>query len=227
MGNEGGPGAVKVDFFISYTAAGRDVAEWIAWQLEEAGYAVTIQAWDSRPGNDFIFWMDQAVRTAERILVVLSPAYEQATTFTVPEWTAALGRDPRGLGVLLPVRVVDFMPGGLFRTRGWIDLAGKDEPAAKTTLLSGVRAERAKPVNEPGFPERLGHSLADSKTREPVVAGLIVDREFQAHWDPRARGVTLASDLGWYFAGRTRVLRELVTWIGDPDLDHRARVVTR
>jgi hypothetical protein len=54
----------------------------------------------------------------------------------------------------------------------------------------------------------------------------VVDQELAAHWDPRARGVALASVLGWYFAGRTRVLRELVTWLSDPDLDHRVRVVT-
>jgi hypothetical protein len=50
--------------------------------------------------------------------------------------------------------------------------------------------------------------------------------DFTAHWLPRARGVALASDPGWYFSGRTRVLRELVTWLSDPDADHRARVVT-
>jgi hypothetical protein len=56
-----------------------------------------------------------------------------------------------------------------------------------------------------------------------VVERSVVDRELAAHWDPRARGVALASVPGWYFAGRTRVLRELVTWLSDPDLDHRAQ----
>jgi hypothetical protein len=56
----------------------------------------------------------------------------------VPEWTAAIGRDPTGrLGVLLPVRVVDFTPGGLFGVRGWVDLAGKDRQAAQAALLAG------------------------------------------------------------------------------------------
>jgi tetratricopeptide (TPR) repeat protein len=141
------------NFFISYTAADNAWAQWIAWQLEAAGYTTSIQAWDSRPGNDFVAWMDQQLREAERILVVLSPAYEQATSFTVPEWTAAIGRDPSGrLGVLLPVRVADFTPGGLFRTRGWIDLAGRDRQAAKDALLVGIRQERMKPAQEPPFP---------------------------------------------------------------------------
>jgi tetratricopeptide (TPR) repeat protein len=140
-------------FFVSYTGADDAWAQWISWQLEAAGYTTTIQAWDSRPGNDFVAWMDQRLRAADRVLVVLSPAYEQATSFTVPEWTAAIGRDPTGrLGVLLPVRVVDFTPGGLFGVRGWVDLAGKDRQAAQAVLLAGVRKERMKPAQEPPFP---------------------------------------------------------------------------
>jgi WD40 repeat protein len=227
MRDTGRDAAAKLDFFISYTAADQDVAVWIAWQLEEAGYTTRNQAWDSRPGNDFVVWMDQAVRDADRILVVLSPDYEQATSFTVPEWTAALGRDPSGrLGVLLPVRVTDFRPGGLFRTRGWIDIAGKDEQGAKAALLAGIQAQRAKPPVEPDYPVRLGHLPAEKSSRDAGVPGPAVDRELQAHWDPRARGVALASDPGWYFTGRSRVLRELVTWLSDPDLDHRPRIVT-
>jgi hypothetical protein len=80
------------NFFISYTGKDAGWAEWIGWQLEDAGFTVTVQAWDSRPGNDFVVWMDQAVRDADRILVVLSPDYEQALSFTVPEWSAAVGR---------------------------------------------------------------------------------------------------------------------------------------
>ncbi len=43
------------DFFISYNGKDKDWAEWIAWQLEEAGYSVIIQVWDFRPGGNFVF----------------------------------------------------------------------------------------------------------------------------------------------------------------------------
>ena len=36
-------GTVK-NFFVSYTSADREKAEWIAWELEYAGYSATIQA---------------------------------------------------------------------------------------------------------------------------------------------------------------------------------------
>ena len=41
------------DFFISYNKADRTWAEWIAWELEAAGYSSVVQAWDFRPGDNF------------------------------------------------------------------------------------------------------------------------------------------------------------------------------
>jgi hypothetical protein len=40
------PEAAQSHFFVSYTGADRVWAEWIAWQLEEPGYQVKIEAWD-------------------------------------------------------------------------------------------------------------------------------------------------------------------------------------
>ena len=83
------------DFFISYNRADRTWAEWIAWQLEEAGYTVIVQAWDIRPGSNFILEMHKAARETERTIAVLSPAYLSAL-YTQPEWAAALVQDPTG-----------------------------------------------------------------------------------------------------------------------------------
>ena len=44
---------MEKDFFISYNRADRTWAEWIAWQLEEAGYTTVLQAWDFGPGSNF------------------------------------------------------------------------------------------------------------------------------------------------------------------------------
>jgi hypothetical protein len=43
-----------VDFFISYNRADAQWAEWIAWQLEAAGRTTFLQAWDFRPGSNFV-----------------------------------------------------------------------------------------------------------------------------------------------------------------------------
>jgi len=72
------------DFFISYNKADRNWAEWIAWQLEDAGYTTVLQAWDFRPGSNFVLEMQQASAQAARTIAVLSPDY-LASRFTQPE----------------------------------------------------------------------------------------------------------------------------------------------
>ena len=54
------------DFFISYTSADKSWAEWIAYVLEEAGIQVIIQAWDFRPGSNFVLEMQRAAAEADR-----------------------------------------------------------------------------------------------------------------------------------------------------------------
>src|SRR6266536_1571753 len=86
---------VRKDFFISYASADRRWAEWIAWQLEEAGYSIVLHAWDFQAGSNFVLEMDRATRQAERTIAVLSPDYF-ASRFTSAQWTAAFHRDPQG-----------------------------------------------------------------------------------------------------------------------------------
>ena len=51
----------RTDFFISH--AGRDTAwaEWLGWQLQQAGYTVELDVWDWAPGEDFVARMQQAL----------------------------------------------------------------------------------------------------------------------------------------------------------------------
>ena len=93
------------DFFISYTSTDRPWSEWIAWQLEHEGFSVVIQAWDFRPGGNFVLDMHKSATEAQRTIAVLSPNYFTAL-YTQSEWTAAFAQDPTGKGSLLvPVRV--------------------------------------------------------------------------------------------------------------------------
>ena len=141
------------DFFISYNQADRGWAEWIAWQLEAAGYAVVIQAWDFRQGGNFVLDMQRALESAQRTIIVLSPNFLRSK-FTAPEWAAAFAMDPTGAqGRLLPMRVRKCEPTGLLAQIVYVDLVGlQDRDAAVERLLTGVAAARAKPVLEPGMP---------------------------------------------------------------------------
>ena len=59
------------DFFISYNKADLSWAEWIAWQLESAGNSTIIQAWDFRPGSNFVIDMQRAATEAERTIAYI------------------------------------------------------------------------------------------------------------------------------------------------------------
>jgi tetratricopeptide (TPR) repeat protein len=140
------------DFFVSYTSADRAWAEWIAWQLEAEGYQVVVQAWDFRPGSDFLQQMHQVVEEAKRTIAVLSPAY-LTSAFGGVEWRAVFAKDPAGeRGLLLPVRVEEVDPPGLLTTRVYVDLVGKSTEDARAALLAAARDARGKPTAEPQFP---------------------------------------------------------------------------
>ncbi len=148
--------ANKKDFFISYNGKDKGWAEWIAWQLEATGYSVVIQAWDFRPGDNFVMKMQEAAVQANRTLMVLSPNY-LAAQFTQPEWAAAFVQDPTGAkGTLLPVRVAECELQGLLPTIVYIDLVGLEEADARKALLAGIPWGRAKPPTSPPFPSGQG-----------------------------------------------------------------------
>jgi tetratricopeptide (TPR) repeat protein len=144
-----------LDFFVSYTQADRDWAEWIAWQLEEAGYRVLIQAWDFVLGSNWIARMQAGVRDARRMIAVLSGAYLKSV-YANSEWQAAWAADPLGgARKLLSVRVADCDRPGLLAGLVSFDLFGLDEADARELLLSEVRAAlagRDKPAEPSPFP---------------------------------------------------------------------------
>jgi hypothetical protein len=55
---------------------------------------VKIQAWDIRPGDNFIEEIHGAAVVASRTIAVLSPEYLDSR-YTTPEWTAAVQQSVR------------------------------------------------------------------------------------------------------------------------------------
>ena len=151
------------DFFISYNKADHRWAEWIALQLEKAGYSTVIQAWDFLPGSNFVLEMDKATKAAKRTIAVLSPDYLHSN-FTPSEWSVAFKRDPKGeQRLLIPVivRAVSEIE-GLLGQIIYIDLISiVDENDAANRLIAGVRGERAKPSSVP-FPVK--HTMSEKPT---------------------------------------------------------------
>lgn len=154
------------DFLISYNHADADWAQWIAWQLEAAGYSTIIQAWDFRPSENFVLAMQDAARRAKRTAALLSPQY-LAAQYTQPEWAAAFAQDPTGeKGTLVPIRIRECTLAGLLSPIVYIDLVNLDEETASKVLLQGVCRERQKPSESPRFP-RTAAPLIPAQPRFP------------------------------------------------------------
>jgi len=159
-------GEARKDFFISYNKADKAWAEWIAWELEAAGYSIIIQAWDFLSGSNFILEMDKACTTADQTIAVLSPDYLKAL-YTKPEWGAAFAQDPTGeKKILRTVRVRECDLTGLLKQIVYIDLVGLNETAAKHKLLADIKGQRVKPDSPPVFPIAIG-STSETRPRFP------------------------------------------------------------
>jgi len=106
----------------------------IVSEIEAAGFTTIIQAWDFRPGENFVVQMQRAASEAERTVLVLTEDYLKSA-FALAEWTAAFAQDPMGTGGrLVPVRVKACEPGGLLRAIVFIDLVGLDETTSRERL---------------------------------------------------------------------------------------------
>src|SRR5512132_4231633 len=175
----GGGMVGAADFFVSYTGADRAWAEWVAWQLEHAGYQVIIQAWDFEPGDNFVDRMKDALERADRTLALVSAAY-LASPYCRDEWTGAFLHDPDGRNRLLQVRIEDCELPRLLRAQVYVDLVGLPREQARARLLAGVKRGRRKPASEPPFPHEQrtgprfpGHGLdvTNLPPRNPDFAG--------------------------------------------------------
>jgi tetratricopeptide (TPR) repeat protein len=150
-------GGDRTDFFVSHAGADRAWAEWVAWQLAEAGYSVELDTWDWAPGRNFVTAMSDALDRAARVVALFSAAYFDRSRYTTEEWSAAVAHAPGAVqGRLVPVRVeetaAELVP-AVLRPLVFCDVFGVDAHQARRRLLEAVREPR-RPDGEPAFPGR-------------------------------------------------------------------------
>lgn len=152
------------DFFISYNHKDEQWATWIAKTLEDSGYTTIIQAWDFRPGNNFVLEMQKAVTKSSKTLLVLSENYLNSV-YCQPEWAAAIKLDPTGSNrKVIPVRIENISPPGLLSQIVYIDLCNLSEENAKTSLVMGIRDDDLRENQKPTFPKKdMGHIAVTAK----------------------------------------------------------------
>jgi hypothetical protein len=151
------------DFFISH--AGRDTAwaEWLAWQLQQAGYRVELDVWDWAPGEDFVARMQAALERADRLLAVCTEAYF-SSVFAGVELRAAFAAQAAEEGRIVPVLVEPVTLPSLYAALIHVDLTGLDEDTAAARLLA--RLAGGRPTTRPPFPR-----ATPTPTDKPGFAG--------------------------------------------------------
>ncbi|MCX5357193.1 FxSxx-COOH system tetratricopeptide repeat protein [Streptomyces sp. NBC_00124] len=141
-------------WFISHAGADRAWAEWIAWQLLDAGYQVELAYWDWGAGDNFILRMNAALEQG-RMLALFSPAYFELERFTTPQWTAVLARKEK----IVPVRVAEVTVPTILGSVLATDLFGLDDHDAREALLRAVKGAvrpTTPPARPPGMLARVG-----------------------------------------------------------------------
>jgi hypothetical protein len=140
-----GSSAARIDFFVSYTGADEAWATWVAAALEKAGRTVSLQAWDSPAGTNFVVWINEQMAAARWTIAICSPAYFDSH-WCAQEWTGALA----GMK-LIPLRVADCPLPPVLATVSYRDLYGVDEDAARRRLWEATGLARPARLST-GFP---------------------------------------------------------------------------
>ncbi|MCX5357347.1 FxSxx-COOH system tetratricopeptide repeat protein [Streptomyces sp. NBC_00124] len=149
-------------WFISHAGADRAWAEWIGWQLIEAGHEVELDYWDWNAGDNFILKMNAALEHG-RMLALFSPAYFELERFTTPEWTAMMAVQDQ----IVPVRIADTTPPRILRPLLAPALFDLDPAAAREAVLRAVNGS-ARPTTPPPPPKDMQIHAAD---RGPQLPG--------------------------------------------------------
>ncbi|MFJ3673947.1 FxSxx-COOH system tetratricopeptide repeat protein [Streptomyces sp. NPDC090106] len=144
---DGADGVSERTWFISYAGPDRAWAEWVGWQLLDAGYQVELDYWSWGAGDNFILKMNAALERG-RFLALFSPSYFEPDRYTTPEWAAVLAMKER----LTPVRVAEVVPPAILRAVASQDLFGRSAARAREALLAAVKGPSGGPDAEPPFP---------------------------------------------------------------------------
>jgi cellulose biosynthesis protein BcsQ len=163
--------ASRVDFVLSYSGPDQDWADWIAWQLVNAGYSVQLDVWGGTAGRGPAAVMTDALARADRVLLLFSAAYFQHWALAAPD--GAPGLDQNRL-VALRVAPVDTgqIPPSL-RPLTYRDVFGLPEAEAERSLLDAVTTA-ARPGQGPLFSGRgTPGGLSSLGAARPRLPGLL------------------------------------------------------
>jgi tetratricopeptide (TPR) repeat protein len=165
------------DFYISHHVADHDWAEWIAKQLQDAGYSVN---WDFEFGPTSSFDIDTtSLHTkANYTIALLSPDYLSMDNVE-NEWIAILNQSSESAKtLLLPIRIRECTPQDIFASIQYLDLVGHPQDTARELLLKFTSLDLH------GFGELLrSFRIRAEMTQEELANALGVSRVTVRRWE--------------------------------------------
>ncbi|HLK79215.1 MAG TPA: FxSxx-COOH system tetratricopeptide repeat protein [Streptosporangiaceae bacterium] len=141
----------RVDFWLSYAGRDQDWADWIAWQLVNAGYSVELDAWGRTADRTPAIVTAEALGRADQMLMLFSAAYFQQWTVASPDSPAGPDQS-RLVGLRVEPANAGQLPPGL-RSVVCHDVFGLPEEEAQRSLLEAVGTP-GRPGQRSGFPGR-------------------------------------------------------------------------
>ena len=131
----------KKDIIISFHANDRATAEWIFYQLRDAGYSAGMYLWNCRTDYPFGAAMRRDAAHGSRVVVLLSASY-LCEQLTMQEWVKAASENlHEGTSSLFAVRfdlcdTEKFLPG-----IPYLDLVGQRGEAARDWLIARLQSD--------------------------------------------------------------------------------------
>jgi energy-coupling factor transporter ATP-binding protein EcfA2 len=141
-----------VKIFISYTSSDKEWAQWIGWELQQAGHEPFIYDSEIGAGDNIAGWMEQRFKQADRLIGVFSDLYCKSA-FSQSERWAAYWKDPRGRdGFFVPIEVrrVSEWP-AMVDSLKRLSLVDLDESEASRRLIAFLQSAHS-PTEKPTFP---------------------------------------------------------------------------
>ncbi len=139
------------EVFVSHAGRDRAWAEWVGWQLEQAGVSVVLDFWDWRAGDNFVVRMNHALGSCTSMVALCSETYFEPARWTSQEWTAAIAIAKDRPHFLVPVRIDDAPVPPALRPLIAARLHGLPADQARAELIRALRPV-GRPAVEPRFP---------------------------------------------------------------------------
>jgi esterase/lipase superfamily enzyme/Leucine-rich repeat (LRR) protein len=131
-------------FFICYHKTDTAWCQWIAWHLNQAGYAYTSQEWDPTSEAHFIDFQLNTLEAANTIILVSSDFLR--LDFTYSQWMVAFKVDPEGEEKrVLPILIKACNPSGFLGSLPLLDFVSLLSEDARTALREALNEVAAAP----------------------------------------------------------------------------------